>query len=300
MKQIIMAALFISFSWGIRAQQLQIRGKVIDLSDKSPLEFANITLQTADSAFITGTTTDSKGLFRIEKVKAGDYQVSVSSIGYKTSVVSVLGLSQNIDLGTISLASASISLDEVTVNASAIRNTADRRSPFPTSEAKSGLQQWHQSIERLMLPRLEVDPIRNSVSLSNEGTIQFCINGIKVELSDIRSLSPQEVIRIEYHDNPGLRYGNASVVLDYIVQRETSGGSVNLDLSNSPTTSFGEDQVSTKFNHKKSEFGLQYAVRYRNPYHIWTEGSRPSAFESGETMERYLGRSAKRNVRDRS
>lgn len=48
MKQIIMAALLISFSWGIRAQQLQIRGKVIDLSDKSPLEFANITLQTAD------------------------------------------------------------------------------------------------------------------------------------------------------------------------------------------------------------------------------------------------------------
>ena len=70
MKQIIMAALLISFSWGVRAQQLQIRGKVIDLSDKSPLEFVNITLQTADSAFITGTSTDSKGLFRIEKVPA--------------------------------------------------------------------------------------------------------------------------------------------------------------------------------------------------------------------------------------
>lgn len=237
MKQIIMAALLISFSWGIRAQQLQIRGKVIDLSDKSPLEFANITLQTADSAFITGTTTDSKGLFRIEKVKAGDYQVSVSSIGYKTSVVSVLGLSQNIDLGTISLASASISLDEVTVNASAIRNTADRKIAFPTSEQKAASSNGINLLNALMLPRLEVDPIRNSVSLSNEGTIQFCINGIKVELSDIRGLSPQEVIRIEYHDNPGLRYGNASVVLDYIVRRETSGGSVNLDLSNSPTTS---------------------------------------------------------------
>ena len=137
-----------------------------------------------------------------------------------------------------------------------------------------------------MLPRLEVDPIRNSVSLSNEGTIQFCINGIKVELSDIRGLSPQEVIRVEYHDNPALRYGNASVVLDYIVRRETSGGSVNLDLSNSPTTSFGDDQVSAKFNHKKSEFGLQYAVRYRNPYHIWTEGTETFRFENGETLER--------------
>ena len=220
MKQIIMAALLISFSWGIRAQQLQIRGKVIDLSDKSPLEFANITLQTADSAFITGTTTDSKGLFRIEKVKAGDYQVSVSSIGYKTSVVSVLGLSQPIDLGTISLASSSISLDEVSVNASAIRNTADRKITFPTSEQKAASSNGINLLNALMLPRLEVDPIRNSVSLSNEGTIQFCINGIKVELSDIRGLSPQEVIRVEYHDNPGLRYGNASVVLDYIVRRE--------------------------------------------------------------------------------
>ena len=286
MKQIIMAALLISFSWGIRAQQLQIRGKVIDLSDKSPLEFANITLQTADSAFITGTTTDSKGLFRIEKVKAGDYQVSVSSIGYKTSVVSVLGLSQPIDLGTISLASSSISLDEVTVNASAIRNTADRKITFPTSEQKAASSNGINLLNALMLPRLEVDPIRNSVSLSNEGTIQFCINGIKVELSDIRGLSPQEVIRVEYHDNPGLRYGNASVVLDYIVRRETSGGSVNLDLSNSPTTSFGDDQVSAKFNHKKSEFGLQYAVRYRNPYHIWTEGTETFRFENGETLER--------------
>ena len=78
------------------------------------------------------------------------------------------------------------------------------------------------------------------------------------------------------------------------------GGSVNLDLSNSPTTSFGDDQVSTKFNHKKSEFGLQYAVRYRNPYHIWTEGVETFRFESGETMERTSEGSAKRNVRDRS
>ena len=73
MKQIIMAALLISFSWGIRAQQLQIRGKVIDLSDKSPLEFANITLQTADSAFITGTTTDSKGLFGSRKSRPENF-----------------------------------------------------------------------------------------------------------------------------------------------------------------------------------------------------------------------------------
>ena len=286
MKQIIMAALLISFSWGIRAQQLQIRGKVIDLSDKSPLEFANITLQTADSAFITGTTTDSKGLFRIEKVKAGDYQVSVSSIGYKTSVVSVLGLSQPIDLGTISLASSSISLDEVTVNASAIRNTADRKIAFPTSEQKAASSNGINLLNALMLPRLEVDPIRNSVSLPNEGTIQFCINGIKVELSDIRGLSPQEVIRVEYHDNPGLRYGNAEVVLDYIVRRPDTGGSIGLELSNSPHVAWRNNQLSGKINHKKSEFGVNYFVSHQDYYGMWRDNEERFLFMDGSVSRR--------------
>lgn len=286
MKQIITAVLLISSSMGIWAQQLQIKGKVSDHSDQSPLEFANITLRTADSVFITGTTTDGKGLFRIEKVEAGDYQVSVSSVGYETSVISVLGLSRNIDLGIIPLKSSSISLNEVTVSASAIRNEPDRKIAFPTSEQKAASTNGINLLNALMLPRLEVDPIRNSVSLANEGTIQFCINGIKVNLEDIRGLSPQEVVRVEYHDNPGLRYGDASVVLDYIVRRGIAGGSVNLDLNNSPTTAFGDDQISAKFNHKRSEFGLQYGVRYSNPYHIWTDGVETYHFEDGRTLER--------------
>ena len=49
--------------------------------DKAPLEFANVVLQTADSVFITGTTTDGKGRFMLDKVKAGDYLLAVSSLG---------------------------------------------------------------------------------------------------------------------------------------------------------------------------------------------------------------------------
>ena len=153
MKQSLWQPFLYPFLGVIRAQQLSDPGESSLIYPTSLLlSLRNITLQTADSAFITGTTTDSKGLFRIEKVKAGDYQVSVSSIGYKTSVVSVLGLSQPIDLGTISLASSSISLDEVTVNASAIRNTADRKITFPTSEQKAASSNGINLLNALMLP----------------------------------------------------------------------------------------------------------------------------------------------------
>ena len=57
---------------GAFAQNLGIKGLVKDGRNKEPLEFANVVLQTLDSVFITGTTTDGKGHFALDKVKAGD------------------------------------------------------------------------------------------------------------------------------------------------------------------------------------------------------------------------------------
>lgn len=93
MKQIIMAALLISFSWGIRAQQLQIRGKSLIYPTSLLLSLRISRFKQPIPHLSQGRRRIVKDFSRIEKVKAGDYQVSVSSIGYKTSVVSVLGLS---------------------------------------------------------------------------------------------------------------------------------------------------------------------------------------------------------------
>lgn len=194
-----------------------------------------------DSAFVAGTNSNEKGAFRLEKVKPGDHRLAISYLGYETAYVSVLGMA-------------------------AIRNYSDRRIAFPTEQQKNTSSNGINLLNSLMLPRLQINPITNAVTLPNEGVIQLCINGVKVEPSDIRALAPKDIVRVEYHDNPGLRYGNADVVLDYVVKRETAGGTIHLDLSNSPVNAFGDDQASVRLNHKKSEFGLQYATRYRFVY----------------------------------
>ena len=271
---------------GAFAQNLEIKGMVRDARNKEILEFANVVLQTMDSSFVAGTTTDMKGHFLLNKIKKGSYILSVSSLGFKTEYISLEGLSKNISLGEISLNDDAVSLDGVTVSASAQTSHADKKVVFPSDRQMKASGNGMDLLQQMMLPRVQVDLLNNEIKATGNGVVQVRINGVKVEQDEIKALNPSDIIRIEYHDNPGLRYGNASVVLDYIVRRETSGGSVNLDLSNSPTTSFGDDQVSAKFNHKKSEFGLQYAVRYRNPYHIWTEGTETFRFENGETLER--------------
>ena len=86
-----------------------LRGKVIDETN-APLAYANIVLQTSDSLFVAGTTTDLNGLFEIainEKAKL----VSVSFVGYNTIVQTI---SQN-DLGVIQLMPDAQLLGEVVV-----------------------------------------------------------------------------------------------------------------------------------------------------------------------------------------
>ena len=92
---------------------------------------------------------------------------------------------------------------------------------------------------------------------------------------------PTEIIRIEYHDNPGLRYGNAEVVLDYIVRRPDTGGSIGLELSNSPHVAWRNNQLSGKINHKKSEFRVNYFVSHQDYYGMWRDNEERFLFMDG-------------------
>lgn len=286
MKTIIIAAILMLFSAGIHSQQIQIKGEIRDAGDSQPVEFANIVLQTLDSAFIAGTNSNEKGTFRLEKIKPGDYRLVVSYLGYETTYVSILGIAKSIDLGKVLLQPSSVALEEVTIKASAVRSYSDRRIAFPTDQQKQNATNGINLLSTMMLPRLQVNPLTNEVK-ADEGDIQFCINGIKVEALDVQALSPKEIIRVEYHDNPSVRYGNVAAVLDYIVKRETTGGSVNMNLSNSPVTVFGDDQVAIRLNHKKSEFGLQYSTRYRN-FNARKEALETYNFGDGMNMQRVL------------
>ena len=286
MRTIIIAAILMLFSAGIHSQQIQIKGEIRDAGDSQPVEFANIVLQTLDSAFITGNNRNEKGTFILEKIKPGDYRLVVSYLGYETTYVSILGIAKSIDLGKVLLQPSSVALEEVTIKASAVRSYSDRRIAFPTDQQKQNATNGINLLSTMMLPRLQVNPLTNEVK-ADEGDIQFCINGIKVEALDVQALSPKEIIRVEYHDNPGVRYGNVAAVLDYIVKRETTGGSVNMNLSNSPVTVFGDDQVAIRLNHKKSEFGLQYSTRYRN-FNARKEALETYNFGDGTNMQRVL------------
>ena len=71
---------------GSFAQPIQLKGTVKN-GNRQPVEFANIVLQTADSVMVTGTTSNLKGHFELNGINAGNYRLSVSSMGYRTQEI---------------------------------------------------------------------------------------------------------------------------------------------------------------------------------------------------------------------
>ncbi|MDR2146895.1 MAG: outer membrane beta-barrel protein [Tannerella sp.] len=273
--------------------QYQLSGKVMEKSEPaSPLPAANVVLTTPDSVFVAGMTSDASGSFQFKNVSAGNYLVTVSCLGFSSKMLVLNGISQSINLGEIYMEEDVTQLEGVTVSASNTVAKTDRLIVFVTDQQKAHSSNGVNLLATLQLPRLTVNPLTNAVTLPGDELLEFCINGVKVEAGDIRALQPKDIIRVEYLDNPGMRYGNTSVVINYILKRETTGGSGNINLSNALTTGFAEAQAAFRVNHKKSEFGANYSLHYRKPTDVWADEERTFHFEDGSSMTRFSKGSA--------
>ena len=69
-------------------QDGKISGRVIDSVSSHPIEYSTISLLTdKEGKIINGTTTDSKGLFKLADVTAGNYKLIFYSLGYKLDTI---------------------------------------------------------------------------------------------------------------------------------------------------------------------------------------------------------------------
>ena len=284
-KRILVATSLLCMCCILFAQNVQVKGKVV--SENEAVEFANVVLQTKDSIFIAGGVTDSKGRFMMENIQAGSYLLCISGMGYTSRIISLDHLAVSKDLGVIMISPESILLKEVVVTGASVINAADRKIILPTAHQLKSAGNGLSLLQQMKLSRIQVDQMRNKVTSSGEGDVQLRMNGVNAEIQDILVLRTEDVIRIEYHDAPGLRYGdNTAAVIDYIVRRHETGGYVALDAQDSPHVLFGNNNFIVKINHKKSEFGLNYNNVYRSVDNYWRNNWETFRYEDGSSFTR--------------
>lgn len=269
--------------------QHAIKGKIIDKNNLS-LEAVTVLLLNKDSIFEKGATTNKNGLFEMNGITSGNHILKISSVSYVPIYYAISGLSKDMNIGTIVLEENTTQLDEVFVQANSNITKADRMILFPSSKQIASSANGIALLSSLAIPRLIVNQATNSVLLPGNETVELRINNVIVGNDEVLALPTNTIERVEYIDNPGLRYGNAKAVLNYITKRQQSGGSARMELNNSPMRAYGSDLFSLKVNYKKSEFGLSYMNDFENYYNYERENSEKFYFENSpiERVEKSL------------
>ena len=155
-----------------------------------------------------------------------------------------------------------ITLDEVTVKAAKVVNKADGMIIYPTDAQKQASNNGYSILEKLTLANLRVDNISHSITaIDNRGGVQIRINGIVVGKQEMLALNPKDITKIDFINNPGVRYGDGiAYVIDIVTRRNESGYTIGTDLASALTTLQGDGMVYGKWNRGKSEWSLSYGV----------------------------------------
>ena len=93
-----------------------LKGRVIDATTGNAIEFADVVVTDAENNTVASTTVKS-GSFAIDRVRDGEFVVTIMLVGYQPYVSEPLkfGSGKTHDLGTVSLAMTETGLEEVVV-----------------------------------------------------------------------------------------------------------------------------------------------------------------------------------------
>lgn len=272
-----------------------IKGRVIDLNTRKPVEFATTVLLRADSTYIVGSQTDISGSFLIAtQIQKHDYILKASYVGYKTTYIKINNLTANIDVGDIELPGDSKNLNEITITGNRIINKVDRQIILPDSMQLKSSVNGFDLLSNMSLSRLSVDPVNQTIKIGNE-EVQLRINGVRSTVQEVVGLRSKDVLRIEYFEDPGVRFGNENVgaVVNFIVDRQKNhGGYISVDGRNAPFVGFGDDNLTIKTNYKASEFSLNYFVNYRSYNDRWNDQTETLNFPNNPIVREQKGTKA--------
>lgn len=286
MKHTILFAAMLCVAMTATANNAKISGRIKDANDKSAIIGATVLLM-QDTVQIAGTTTDNSGKFTID-ARNGDYILELSYIGYET-IRMALTVNDNTHIGDILMQEGATELVEVVVESQAIIQKVDRQILLPSKEQMQASSDGVSLLQNLQIPRIVISPIDNSVKTLSDESVQLRINGVEASTADVKAINPKDIIRVEYHDQPGVRYNGAAAVVDYIVKHRDTGGSLMLAGTNGLTLpGIGNYYLAGKVHFNKSS--LQAIASY-SPYDIyWTRTNNETYnFSTGKVENNEVG-----------
>ncbi|MEZ5044524.1 MAG: TonB-dependent receptor [Saprospiraceae bacterium] len=244
----------------LQAQNATISGKIND-ADGSGVVFANIALfAAADSNLIKVETSDEYGVFNIQRLAGGIYDLQITYVGANDLWLRAIQVQegQKLDLGLLQFAPASVELAEATVTATrALVEVKPDRTVFNVQGTINSVGSDAISLLR-KAPGVTVDNNDNISVLGRTGVLLY-VDGKRLPLvgqdlsNYLLNLPAEQIDRIDIISNPGARYeaeGNAGII-DIRLKKDK-----NLGANGSFNTTYSQGQYA--------KANLNGSANYRN------------------------------------
>lgn len=177
-------------------------------------------------------------------------------------------------------------LEELVIVASPVVHKADRDVYSPSAQARKVSPNGLSLLQNMNIPALSVNTLLNTVS-NPGGSVQLRINGREVAVQDVLNLSAENIVKVEYLENPGLRYKDVNAVLNIIVKNPSTGGSVSLSTmlwcKELPS---GNYIGNMKINKGKSQWSIYDETQIRDHVPMHRDYDETFHFSNGQTLKR--------------
>ncbi len=178
-----------------------------------------------------------------------------------------------------------VELEEVVVQGVNVIRKADMDVYYPTQTAVAGATNGMTLLGNMLIPSLTVNPVLETIKTSGQD-VQLRINGRKATMAQVKALLPQSIKRVEYIDNPGLKYKDAVAVVNFIVTNPETGGALMLSGMQSLVAGWGKYDVNLQINKGKSQFTFDMYSSVNARLDMYREYSELFTYSDGSSLSR--------------
>ncbi len=176
-------------------------------------------------------------------------------------------------------------LQEIVIQAPKVVRKADMDVYHPSQSAVENSKNGIQLLRNLMIPTLSVNEALGTVSSGGQ-SVQVRINGREATVEQVQQLLPETIKRVEWIDNPRLRYNGATGVLNFIVVNPAAGGSLMTNAQTALNAAWGKYRAAVKINNGRSQWGASANFKLTNHMSAYREYAERFTMPDGTKIER--------------
>ncbi|MGN0035644.1 MAG: TonB-dependent receptor domain-containing protein [Bacteroidaceae bacterium] len=248
-----------------------VRGKVVDAATRQAMDYVNVSVKRVGTSDVPkGTVTDQTGAFIIGDLKEGNYEITISYMGYRTiqKQFTLDGKQENVNLRIVALHEDTQLLGEVEVvgQQSQMKFEIDKK-VFNVGQDLSSAGGSASDV-LTNVPSVEVDN-EGEVSLRGNANVTIWINGKASGLSAdnraqiLEQMPAESIEKIEVITNPSAKYspeGTAGIINIVLKQDRKAGyyGSVQAGVDTK-----GGYNASGNINYSSGRWDAYASLGYR-------------------------------------